>query len=297
MITLHDFGRTWQLFFHAPEPVATLCVFRLLFGLLLVVNSCNLLLFADDFFGPSGFLSTRGFAKVYPRSRLTVFSLLPPTTGSARGIVIALLAASAALAIGLCTPLCTPLAWLLLTSLHHRNSAIFNAGDTLQRLLLLLLCFAPSGSALSVDSLLRGEDPIQSLRDHQFNPWPLRLIQIQISIVYLRAVYWKLRGKTWREGTAVAYVLHSMGFRRVSAPQLIDLPGVAPMLTYGTMIAEFYVPIALWSRELRYSAIIVGVLLHLTFELFMNVHLFGITMCVGLVTFIPPNDIIRLFGR
>ena len=38
-----------------------------------------------------------------------------------------------------------------------------------------------------------------------FDVWPLRLMQILISIVYLRTVFWKLRGKMWWNGTAAWY--------------------------------------------------------------------------------------------
>jgi hypothetical protein len=298
VISLGGLGHAWQQFFHTPEPVAALCVFRLLFGLLLFVNGLNLLLYADDFFGPLGILSARGFEKVYPQKRFSLFLMLPATSGTAYGMVIAFLLASAAVSAGFLTAISTPVAWICLISLHHRNSTIFNAGDTLQRLLLLLLCFAPSGLALSVDSWLRNDNPLTALREQQFDPWALRLIQIQVTIVYIRAVFWKLRGKPWREGTAVAYVLHTMGLRRLSAPQFAVLPAVAPILAYGTMALEAFIPPALWIRELRYTGIILGLVLHITFELFLNVHLFGVTMCVALVSFIPPNDIVSaVLGR
>jgi hypothetical protein len=292
--SLSQIGQAWQQFFHAPEPVATLCVFRMLFGLLLVANGLNLLLYADDFFGPLGILGSRGFAKTYPRPRLSIFHLLPASSRTAYGVVLALIAASAAMTVGLFTSVSTPVAWLCLVSLHHRNPTIFNAGDTLQRLLLLLLCFTPSGLALSFDSWLSGKDPIAAMRDEQFDPWAFRLIQIQLTIVYVRAVYWKLRGKPWRDGTAVALVLHTMGFRRLSAPLIIESPSIAAMLAYGTMAAEAAIPIGLWVRELRYPAIIGGLMLHLSFELFLNVHLFGLTMCVGLMAFVPPQDLIAM---
>jgi hypothetical protein len=64
------------------------------------------------------------------------------------------------------------------------------------------------------------------------------------------------------------------------------------------MVAEVAIPIGLWTRELRYPAIIGGLILHLTFELFLNVHLFGLTMCVGLIAFVPPQGVIAVsMGR
>ena len=149
MISLAEIWQAWQHFFHDPQPVATLCVFRILFGLVLVFNGCTLLPFARDFFGPLGLLGIKRFAKAYPQARVSLFYFLPATDQSAVAMVLLQITASAAMVLGLATTISVPLAWLALVSLHHRNPVIFNAGDTVQRLLLLLLCFTPSGAALS----------------------------------------------------------------------------------------------------------------------------------------------------
>jgi hypothetical protein len=295
VISLAEIWQAWQHFFHDPQPVATLCVFRILFGLVLVFNGCTLLPFARDFFGPLGLLGIKRFAKAYPQARVSLFYFLPATDQSAVAMVLLQITASAAMVLGLATTISVPLAWLALVSLHHRNPVIFNAGDTVQRLLLLLLCFTPSGAALSIDCWLRGENALQAMRN-EFDPWPVRLMQIQISILYLRSVFWKLRGERWRNGTAVAYVLQVMSFRRYSAPQLALVPAVYRTLTWGTLVIETYIPIAVWIRETRWSAIAAAWLLHLTLDMFLNVHLFGPTMCAGLVLFVGPTDILFLFS-
>jgi hypothetical protein len=48
---------------------------------------------------------------------------------------------------------------------------------------------------------------------------------------------------------------------------------------------------------LHYFAILAGWLLHLTLDMFLNVHLFGPTMCAGLVLFAPARDIQLLLHR
>jgi len=294
VISLPELWRAWNDFFHASESVATLCVFRFLFGLLLAVTAGCMLPYANEYFGPLGILGAKGFARSYPLPRLSLFYLFPESARTGPAIVISLLVASVALALGLFAPISGPMAWLCLVSLHHRNPAIFNAGDSVQRIILLLLCFAPSGAALSLDCWLRGDSPLLSLRERQYDPWPLRLIQIQISIVYLRSVYWKLRGTTWRDGTAVAYVLQVMNFQRFAGPRLLLLPAVSRTLTWSTLFAEAFIGIGVWIREFRYPAIMAGWLLHIGFEFFLNVHLFGMTMCVALVSFIPPEHITRM---
>lgn len=287
MISLFDFWQAWEQFFHAPAPVATLCVFRVLFGLILLVNALTLLPFATDFFGPLGLMGTKAYAKAYPVPRLSLFYLLPQTPAVATWMVRLLVVSTACLTLGLFTEVCVPLTWLILISLHHRNTAIFNSGDTVQRLLLLLLCFTPSGKAFSLDCWLANKDAIASMREIEFDPWAVRLMQIQLCIVYLRSVYWKLRGGPWRQGTAVVYVLRAMSFRRYSAPRVVLNPVVYRFLAYTTILIETYIPLAVWIRELRWSAILAGWMLHLTLDMYLNVHLFGPTMCAGLVLFLP----------
>src|SRR5204862_7262740 len=143
-------------------------------------------------------------------------------------------------------------------------------GDSVQRLLVLLLCFTPSGAALSVDCWLSHEDFWLALRDRQFDPWALRLMQLQMSLIYLRTVGWKLRGKTWRNGTAIAYALRAVDFRRCTAPKFLFSPKITRVLTYGTLVAETFVGLGVWISELRYAAIIVGFALHLGIETFLN---------------------------
>jgi hypothetical protein len=159
VIGLSDLWRAWNHFFHAPESVATLCVFRILFGLLLAVTAGCLLPYANEYFGPFGILGTKGFARSYPRPRLSLFYLFPESTSTAPAIVITLLVASIALAAGLCTPFSGPVAWLCVVSLQHRNPAIFNAGDSVQRIVLLLL-FAPSGAGKAVAKRWVGVSPV-----------------------------------------------------------------------------------------------------------------------------------------
>lgn len=67
------------------------------------------------------------------------------------------------------------------------------------------LVLAPSGAALSVDRWRRAKDRFWEFP--QRAPWALRLIQVQISVVYLSTVWSKVQGTTWNDGTAVSYAL------------------------------------------------------------------------------------------
>ena len=105
---------------------------------------------------------------------------------------------------------------------------------------------APSGAALSVDRWLAGEAPLLGVPPRSL--WPLRLIQVQVGLLYFFAVWEKLRGETWNDGTAVSYAFGSRtssGSRsRPSSPTgslLVNL------LTYGTLAVELALALLVWN--------------------------------------------------
>ncbi len=56
-------------------------------------------------------------------------------------------------------------------------------------------------------------------------------------------------------------------------------------LTWGTLIVEGLLPLALWFRPTRHAAMVVGIAFHLLIELNMHLFLFEWIMIVGLLSF------------
>ena len=80
---------------------------------------------------------------------------------------------------------------------------MFNSGDVLVRLLAFYLIFAPASAALSLERFVRNRKEFWTFPAE--SSWAMSLIQIQFSIVYLIAVWTKVRGTTWNTGTAVPW--------------------------------------------------------------------------------------------
>jgi len=173
--------------------------------------------------------------------------------------------------------------FLTLVSIHHRNTFILSSGDTLLRLFSFLAMFSSAGDALSMDALISGQ------RDFlMVDPWPLRLMQLQVSIVYLRTVFWKLRGSLWWNGTAAWYPVWVETYLRNRPPRwLLTLPLIR-LATWGTLVVESSLGLLIWIRELRLPLIATGLVMHLVFEVVLNLQFFGWVMIVGLLLFLPP---------
>ncbi len=171
-----------------------------------------------------------------------------------------LVAATACMTIGLWTRTATVVAWALFVSFCQRLPYLMNGGDSLMRCALFYLMFAPSGAVWSIDRLLRG-------RESKPGPvlvpaWPVRLMQIQIAIVYLFTGLSKL-GADWFDGEAVYWVLNDYTLTRWPYSRLpVPLFLCRPM-SWGTLIFEIGFPFFMMFARLRPWALLAGLALHL----------------------------------
>ena len=150
MFSVESLTKVWNAFFHTPQSATTIGVFRILWGVLLLVNGLLLVKDVSLFFGPNGLLPINPSRRPL-RLRLTLFELLPKTQISAYLVLAMHLLAAFSLTIGFYTRSSATLAFTTLLSLFHRNSAVFHGGDTVIRALTFLLIFSRADQAFSLD--------------------------------------------------------------------------------------------------------------------------------------------------
>lgn len=296
-VSLHDLWSAWSSFFFQPEPATSLAVFRIVFGLLMLVNSAVLAKDLWRFNSPEGMVPAAVVWRDYSRHRLSLFNLLPDSRVSVLAVFGLLVLSCLALTVGFWTRTCAALVFLTLVSFHHRNPWLLHSGDTISRLVLFLLIFSSAGKALSLDAMSTGAHGTALLAGPSVSPWCTRLIQIQIAILYLRTVWWKLKGRSWRNGTAAYFPLQLPLYRRWILPRwcLRRLP--IAVATYATLLIEIGLGTTIWVREWRYPTLIAGCLLHLGLEVALNVQLFGWIVMSTYLVFIDPHDMIRWLGH
>lgn len=285
MLSLQYLAGLWNQFFHAPEHTVILAVFRVSFGALLLVNACLLWRTAEFCFYPDGSLALEDQRPVFKKTTWSLFNHLAPTRGAVHFVLSLHFAGVLGLLFGLCTQLSAALVFITLTSLHSRNVYMVNGGDTLQRLLSFFLIFSHAGGALSVDAWLKGAPETMA------DPWALRLMQVLVAIVYLRTTYWKLRGATWRAGSATYYAMSLRDYQRRSLPRWIARPWFYRTATYGTLVLEGALGALVWFDPMRYPLLLAGLALHLGLQWFMRIGLFQWTMLTSLLLFLKPADV------
>jgi len=286
--------RDWNQFWFAPMASVPLGLFRLVFGSL--VLTCGLLLFPDR----TVWYSERG---LFPLKAMHLYNVpwFAPRLALLQHVqderlltlfFLIFLCGALCLLLGLWTRAAALVVFLGLNALHARDGAILNAGDALMRAMSFYLLLAPAGTACSLDRLrrlLRGHEP-------EVPPtvvaWPVRLMQIQVVLVYLCTALSKMNGSLWQNGTAIYYPLHLTQMRRFPLPWIDgDHLWLINLLTHGTVVVEFALATLLWVPRLRLYVLAAGVLLHLGVEYSLNVPLFSSLMITSYLLFLTPTDL------
>jgi hypothetical protein len=278
-----EVGARWERFWFTPEPTSTLAVIRIIFGLLIFAWTLSLAGDLGAFFGNSGVLPKQpGGSGVW--GVLSVFS----GDFAVQLVFAVLLLSSLALALGYHTRLAALLVFIGVMSFERRNPYVFNTGDWLLRVMAFYLLLAPSGAALSLDRWRVNrsrfwEFPLRA-------PWVIRLMQIQLSVVYFAALWDKLQGTTWNNGTAVSYAMRITDVHRFpDFGFLIHSAFLSNVMTFGTLAVEFSVAVFVWNRRLRPWVLLAGALLHLGIEYSIRVGFFSLAMLTLYIAFLDPD--------
>lgn len=262
---------SWERFWFGPVSRAPLVLLRIAFGLLVFLWAVSVLPDAKTFFGQDGVLAD-------PPGRDGAWSVLHVWhSGAAPVVLVALLGIGGlCLLLGRWTRVASVLVFVCFVSLGNRNGFIGNSGDALLRVLslyVLLAQFAPRAT------------------------WPLRLIQIQVSLIYVGTVWAKLRGHNWPDGDAVAYAFRLEDLARFAIPDVGSSAFLTHVLTYGTLVVEASLGVLVWVPRLRLWVLLAGVCLHLGIEYRLRVGFFSWAILTTYLAFVPGDVAERVLAR
>lgn len=278
-------GGRWSRFWFEPESTATLAVVRILFGFVVLAWSISLLPDLSTFFSSGG---------VLPRQPVVNLPGVwaPFSLSSSFGVeivtYIAIVAAAVCLILGVGTRLASAIVWLGVLAFTRRNPYVFNSGDSYLRVVAFYLALTPAGASLSMTRWLRRRS--EFWRFPRRSLWGLRLLQVQVSIVYLSAFWDKLRsGPLWNDGTAMSYVLRIGDVTRFPTPVFPTNSVAINLMTYGTLAVEFSVGVLVWNRRLRPWVLALGIAFHLIIDYSIRVGSFSFVAIVALIAFVSPE--------
>jgi hypothetical protein len=288
MVTLKSIQKFWNDFFFTPKPVEGVAVFRVLWCSMLLLNALFQIDSINDFYGPNAIVSFSTAKNQFPYPHLNIFQYIHVTSHffyNIFGIYILSLILSI---VGFYTKISLVVSFILLVSLHQRSIWQLSSSELLMRITMMYLIFSPSAHAYSIDSILarkRNKKPLEL----EWAPWAIRLIQIQLSVVYLWTFWHKLKGDTWFDGSALYYATRLESMKNMSVPFLLDSMPSIRLMSWGTLLIELSLGLFIWIKECRPLLIILGILFHLSIEFMMAIPFFEHVMILLLFTFVDPH--------
>ncbi len=273
----------WNSFFFSDHKLFLSGFIRIVYAILLLINLTILAIDLDLWFSESGLLSLHTSQLFIGKGTWSLLNYLP--SGSEKVCFILFYLQSLLLLIGYHSKLQTYCVFIWLCSFQHRNIIIFDGEDTVFRLFAFFLMFVPVGYNLSIDSL-------QNKAKVKPESWGIRLIQIEMTIIYLSTFVQKVSGDDWQLGHALYYISYLDDlFGRFPLPDFfLNSLLLMKLFTWFVLCFELVLPIALWHKKTRFIALCCGILFHLSIDYTMNLFLFQWIMVLGLLTFLKEED-------
>lgn len=199
-----------------------------------------------------------------------------------------------ALLVGWRTRLAAWAAWLLTVWFFYRNATFTNGGDELIRVTTLYLALghtvlSSESRGWSLDRRATGATGVAKMP-----AWPVRFVQIQLSLVYVVSGFWKLVGASWWDGSALQYALGNDAFSRFGAPAWAWAHPMFAAATIGMAWWELLFPVLATARRTRVPALGFGVVLHLWILTFMNIGVFPFIVLGCYPAFLRGDEAERL---
>jgi len=176
---ISKFSLCWNRFWFSRQPTYSFGIFRILFGLYLLLTFIISFPNWERFYGTNG---TLALSDIVFAEQFSLFSLTdnPLLLWLIYGVAVC---CSLTLVVGFKTRLSTVILFIIYASMNHRNPLLMNGQDGVAKMFLFFGCFAPLGDHLSLDEffkyrtfrLLNSSQPVE-LKE----VWILRLMQLSV---------------------------------------------------------------------------------------------------------------------
>lgn len=284
---------TWNWFFFESADPRLCAVIRVGFGLLLLIVLCVQYPDVEQWYSSEGWLPYDVSRKVVDPDTGTLFQWLPDDPETVHWCYSFFFLQTVLLCFGVCSRFQAFCVFVWLTTFHHRNCMIIDGEDNVFRIYAFLLALSPCGCRWSFDNWLHRIRRSESVPTPPSGAWAVRLMQLQLTLIYVSTAWEKLNGHAWLDGTALYYTSRlDDWFGRGPVPESLfnSLPAIRWM-TWSIVVVEVLLPIGLWIRETRRWSILLGIGLHLSIEWMMNLFLFEWIMILVLFSFATADDL------
>lgn len=298
---LEALGRVWSAIWFVDSPTTPLEIARIGIGAAMFVHYALASPYLFDFWGDEGWVARELILSERDQWTQSVFFYFTaPWQWVAFHIVF--LICCAAFTVGWRT---SWVKWVLLIgqiSYDYRNPMLPYGVDKILACLLLLLCLAPIGRAISLDRVravraAKMKDLTATLPRYT-SAWTgacTRLIQIQMAVLFFYSGVGKIAGEDWWNGDAVwiVFTTHEH-YSKLILDILAAHYWIVNAATYGTILIEVAYPFLIWQHATRPYLLCLALFLHAQFGLLMGLIYFSFVMMMGHMSFLRPEWLARL---
>ena len=290
--------RAWVEFWFAPRDLFSLGVFRAFYGFVLVImysirQSDWKFLFTD-----AGMVKASFAGQMMPEFYRPAWQWFPTSPGLALAAHIVFLLALLMLTLGIAARPMAMLAAFLHLGFMQRNMAVIYGADIVNCFWLFYLSLSDSGQEFSLMSRFRKPRPVVAGGANQMlSAVGMRLIQIQLCLIYGYTGLEKLKGVPWWNGSAIWDVFGNQQLMMFEVSFMQHLPLLIAAMTFTTLLFEIYFPVLVWIPRLRPWILSFGVAMHLGIGLFMGLYFFSLCMVAAYIIFIDSSWLRTLFAK
>ncbi|MEU9083724.1 hypothetical protein [Streptomyces sp. NPDC048357] len=286
-----------------PKYLVGLSLCRILLGLSTTLYYVSNIPYREFLWGPDGYSGFAGFkALVEEKNIFSLYALSDSSTWFNLVFFAGLVVSLAWTVLG--SRSLTIVHAVFMTSIHHRNYTLWEGGDALTGIVLILLMGATvnahfSPLAKGVRARLEQRAGRPHLRTSLHNTAAV-LIVFQACVVYVVSALWKVAAPQWQEGTALYYISNVWQYTYSSAfPQLMDSVVLTTLVTYFTIVVQLLVlPAAFTSRRRLREGVVLGIAgMHIGIMAGMGLMSFGLVMMAVDAVILRDADYEALFRR
>lgn len=181
------------------------------------------------------------------------------------------------------------MAWIINAGFIQRNYSVNFGADIIAALFLFYMSFTQSCERLSIINLFKRNKGF--VNSDILSSVMIRMMQVQICVIYAYTGLEKLKGATWWDGTALWSVLANPQMTTMDFSFLRSTPWVIPLIAYVTILFEVYFPAMVAWPKTRKIWLFVGALFHAGIGIFMGLGPFAFTMVSTYFLFLSPLDL------
>lgn len=261
--------------------------FRVAFAVVALLNLVDFIPYRHAFFADTGLVDLRA-AHTPGHYGMPHFSLFNVFTSEAHVDLIFGMSAVAMvlLAAGVFPRLAAFWVWIWHLTITYRSPIATAGWDEVLRVYSFLILISPLGA--------RWPWRMKKLTAARLAPAPvygLRLMWLQLMVIYLHSALYKLPSEDWRNGDVLTYYLMSNN-ARFPSPSVVQFELLLRVMTWSVLASEIFIPFLLLFRKTRLLGALLGVSFHVgIFMLSSNLELFCLTMVILYIPLLDPRSL------